>query len=318
MRLHPAIVALVLLLCAATGAFAQGRPAVMAGIEPNTGTVGDELTYSATITWPEGLTVLPPEPEGMLGECEVLDRQVGDLTLENGVNSLSLTLKLACYKTGDLRIPPLEVHFTDESGEKRMEPGPEIAVNIHRLLPEDARLPQDIKGQSTLPLDLMTPLAIAAGVLIGALMFYALLRMIRRRRKKERGVRIQAPEPYRFAIGRLESGTLDRFLDDGDIDGFYTELTDILREYLEGRFGVQALEMTSTEIAAAMRHAPLDGFKKTDLRKILERADFSKFAKLDPPMETCREDHEKGRAFVEKTRPAPAIEQAPSGPGGAK
>lgn len=309
MRNLAAVFAVCLWLALAPGVGAQGRPAVLAEVTPAEGTVGDALTYTATLTWPEGLQVLPPDPADRMGDCHVLDRQVGDLAIREGVQSLQVVLTIACYETGQLTLPAFEVRFTDPAGDSRVEKGPEVSVNIFRLLPEDAKEPRDIKGPEKLPPDLWTPLGIAAGVGFAVLLFYLLLVLLRRRRKKALEQKIQLPEPYAYAVERFASGRLETALDDGDLEGFYTELTDIVREYLEGRYGVQALEMSTTEILRALRKEPIDGFLLTDLRRLFEHADLSKFARIDPPPEAGREDLASGRDFVEKTRPQPLPEE---------
>ena len=300
-----AIAALFLALCFAP-AIAQPAPTIQATLDPTSGTVGDVFTYSATVTWPEGLSAIPPDPEGKLGDCEILQRQAGDLELVDGQNSLSMTIKLACYESGEHIIPPLEVRYTNADGAEEMVKGPEFSINILRTLPEDAQEIRDIKGQQTLPPDYITPLAIAAGALITMLAFYLLITRLRRRKKAIEALKIKAPEPYPYAIERFQSGKLEKRLEREDFDGFYSELTDILREYLDGRFEVEALEMSTSEISRALKEKDrIDGFLKTDLLGILRHADMAKFAGLFPDFSEAKSDIEKGRGFVEKTRPSP-------------
>lgn len=290
-------------------AFAQDRPAISATVTPTTATVGDVLTYTATITWPEGLSVLPPDPAETMESFQVLDKQVSDLALENGIYTLVTTMKIAGYKTGEQTFSPLVVRYTDQAGEQEQESGPEITVNILRIVPEDMDQIKGIKGQKNLPPDLVKPLLIAAGVFLALLVLYLILSRIRKRKRKALARVIEKPEPYSHAVGRLSAGVLDRYLENGQVDDFYVELTDILREYLEGRFEIFALEQTTTEIARSLKGAPIDGFLKTDLSKLLDRADMVKFAGLIPDIPDCSEDLNKGRNFVEKTRPAPPEQQ---------
>jgi hypothetical protein len=306
------IIAVFALLLTAATAFAQGSPAVMATVNPTEGTVGDVFTYTAEITWPQDLSVLPPDPKDALGPFSILSRQISDLVQENGINKLIVTLTLACYETGPQIIPALEVPYTDPSGEEVVELGPELKVNILRTLPEDAAEIRDIKGQREMPPDLLTPLLIALAALAVAAVIFILLARYRRRKKKEEIARIEKPEPFAHARSRLASGKLEQLLDKLEVEAFYEELTDILREYLEGRYEVYALELTTREIARAIKPLNFDGFLKTELLKVLERADYAKFARLNPDLPTCREDLENGRGFVEKTRPelGPQTEEA--------
>ena len=69
----------------------------------------------------------------------------------------------------------------------------------------------------------------------------------------------------------------------GEIKKYYTELTEILRQYLENRFRVYSLELTTAETLEALIKT---GFKKNgsynDLKTVLTGADLVKFAKYNP------------------------------------
>lgn len=64
----------------------------------------------------------------------------------------------------------------------------------------------------------------------------------------------------------------------GDQKEYYTRLTDTLRVYLEERFGIKAMEMTTGEIVDRLRQEE-DQSKINELRDLLETADLVKFAK---------------------------------------
>ena len=63
----------------------------------------------------------------------------------------------------------------------------------------------------------------------------------------------------------------------------YTELTDVLRAYIKGRFGFNAQEMTSSEIIDKLLEVN-DKEAIKDLRELFQTADLVKFAKHTPLM----------------------------------
>ena len=82
---------------------------------------------------------------------------------------------------------------------------------------------------------------------------------------------------------------------------YYSELTDILRQYLEDRFGISALEHTSEEILQqAGRHHEVRSFV-ADIRYVLELADMAKFAKSHPIADENIRAMQLVRSFVEQT-----------------
>ncbi len=116
--------------------------------------------------------------------------------------------------------------------------------------------------------------------------------------------------PYEEAVNALKALKTKQLWQNGDEDGYFTELTDILRRYISRRFGVAAPEMTSTQfLEEASRNEKLIPYKDS-LRELLSIADFVKFAK----MRSLPDENEKAFAismkFVETTKPTPEEEQA--------
>lgn len=65
--------------------------------------------------------------------------------------------------------------------------------------------------------------------------------------------------------------------------GYYTALTNALREYMNERFAFNATEMTTAEIVDELLKIK-DKESLQELKEILETADLVKFAKFNPPM----------------------------------
>jgi len=88
----------------------------------------------------------------------------------------------------------------------------------------------------------------------------------------------------------------------GKVKEYYPELTDIVRVYIEDRFAVMAIEMTTHEILDGLKKHLINDEAMQKLRGSLELADLVKFAKANPtPLEndTCL-NH--GIDFVNETK----------------
>lgn len=90
---------------------------------------------------------------------------------------------------------------------------------------------------------------------------------------------------------------------------YYSGLTDILRRYLAGRYGIGALEMTSDEIIDAVRPLDLPRKSAMELTALLREADLVKFAKATPEAARNEEAYQWAYYFVEETKP---VEEQPS------
>jgi len=86
-----------------------------------------------------------------------------------------------------------------------------------------------------------------------------------------------------------------------DAKGYYTRLTDILREYINERFGFNATEMTSYEI---LEHLEENRDKESlaQLRDLLSTSDMVKFAKFKPMLNENDRNLMSAMEFVNDTR----------------
>lgn len=119
--------------------------------------------------------------------------------------------------------------------------------------------------------------------------------------------------PYEKAIGELNRLRGEKLCENGHEKEFYTRLTDILRVYLNGRFGINAMEMTSTQIRHMLNSNAEAKLSKQNMERVLETADFVKFAKVRPLPDDNIRAFNSAMQFVEDTRPKPEPEEPSEG-----
>lgn len=86
-----------------------------------------------------------------------------------------------------------------------------------------------------------------------------------------------------------------------DAKGYYTQLTDILREYINERFGFNATEMTSYEILERLEESR-DKESLAELRDLLSTSDMVKFAKFKPMLNENDRNLVSAMEFVNDTK----------------
>lgn len=86
-----------------------------------------------------------------------------------------------------------------------------------------------------------------------------------------------------------------------DAKAYYTQLTDILREYINDRFGFNATEMTSYEILERLEESQ-DKESLSELRDILSTSDMVKFAKFKPMLNENDRNLVNALEFVNDTK----------------
>jgi hypothetical protein len=124
--------------------------------------------------------------------------------------------------------------------------------------------------------------------------------MLPRRRRRPR----QEPAPDSLALAQLKE--LDQAPVETAQQGvqFCSQLSDVLRAYLEKRFGVPATRRTTAEFSAALPQAgPQDGLPREMLGDILQCCDLAKFAGVVPQKQECQRLVGVAREFVARTGP---------------
>lgn len=109
--------------------------------------------------------------------------------------------------------------------------------------------------------------------------------------------------PHIVALEKLEEIKVQKIWQCGDIKVFYTQVTDVLRVYLEGRFGINAMELTSDEIMALVKKEPGLNEVRAALKDLLTLADLVKFAKMVPLENENEASLLIAFDVVEKTKP---------------
>ena len=95
----------------------------------------------------------------------------------------------------------------------------------------------------------------------------------------------QAPPlpPDTKALQALESLRQRQLWQQGKVKEYHTDLTDILRNYLEEAYHIQSTEMTSDQTLDALQESPANVADSVSLmRQVLQTADMVKFAKSEP------------------------------------
>jgi hypothetical protein len=116
--------------------------------------------------------------------------------------------------------------------------------------------------------------------------------------------KIEAPAlpPHIIAINNLKALREKKLWQQNDFKLFYSELTDILREYLEKRYQIKTHEKTTYEIIASLMPLDITDDNKAILKQILVLADLVKFAKEKPLPNENELSMENSMLFVIQTQ----------------
>ncbi len=105
---------------------------------------------------------------------------------------------------------------------------------------------------------------------------------------------------YDRAIAALETLRQKKLVEAGLFKEYFTELTDLLRDYISETRQIDAREMTSSEILEALQRIELPEKERLLLRSILQTADLAKFAKYKPMPGEDAEAIRQARIFLDE------------------
>jgi hypothetical protein len=213
------------------------------------------------------------------------------------------SFELMTIDTGVVFVPPLAFDYTikGDTVVKRAYANSLSFQVAGVAVPKDADI-KDIKPPMSAPWKwediwpfLLLAVAVAAGI-------YGY-----RRYRKKRGLEPEpeAPRiaPHVRALGELRALEERRLWQQGKVKEYYSEATEIVRRFFEGRWNIPALEMTSDEILVALRSIPeAQGLRET-LGTFFVRADLVKFAKSQPTPEDHQEELKAAYAIVRAMTP---------------
>lgn len=141
--------------------------------------------------------------------------------------------------------------------------------------------------------------------LLAILLIIWLIYYLRKRPKKEPVIQIaQQPglPPHQIALSKLKELRDKKLWQQDDVKQYHSEISDIIREYMEKRYGIKAHEKTTDEIFACLKYLDIAEENKNSLWQMLRLADLVKFAKEKPLPADNEQSMDNAINFVLKTQ----------------
>ena len=237
------------------------------------------LILEATHT-PREKVVFPQVPD-TFALMEVVQRSgIDTVNVSKALITRRQTFKLTSFDSGFHVIQPF--FFTIPQNADTISTRP-LLISVIGLDVDTTRAIKDLKGQIAVPYTWRDFLPWILG-LAGLIALYLMIRKYLRKRKTN--TIIEKPEPARpaheIALEALQELESKKLWQNGNHKAYHSGLSDIIRNFIEMRWHIHAMEMTTDEILSVRIISNLDQKTFDDLRSILELADQVKFAKLIP------------------------------------
>ncbi len=266
--------------------------------EPSRLTFELEIPAGSAIVWPAISDTISADIEILrFGRPDTISHNKSSLVIQQ-VHTIT------AWEAGLFPVPPMVFPFIEDGDTLVIESQP-VLLEVRGSDIDTGSAIKDIKGIVPMPVGLAELLPYILGLLVLAGLSWGLIRHFGQRKKpeKEHPVWVQPDIPaHMAALSGLEGLRSKKLWQGGKVKQHHSELSDILRQYLERRYLLNALEMTTSEILAALPGALQQEEAGESLREILELADLVKFAKFRPEPHASESSLNAAFAFVEQTK----------------
>ena len=271
--------------------------------------LGDQIRFTVTIDKPvSSLISIPVFRDTLIKNIEILNGPEVDTSfLKDGRIRIREKYLITSFDSGFYQMPPVYAEMRSETGIKRFYSDySRLEVIRVKTAPADkATKIYDIIKPYKAPLTIGEILPWVLLLLLVSAGIWLVIRYIRKRGMRRSGEeRIINPDPaHIIAFRELERLREEKLWQSGEIKKYYTRLTEIVRQYLENRFKVFSMELTTVETLAELTKT---GFKENEpyriLRTVLTGADLVKFAKYNPEPSENELNFEYAWEFVKFTK----------------
>lgn len=271
-------------------------------VDKDTITIGDRIRYDVSIEYKDGVELEPHIIGGNLGDFEIKDYHIQEPKKTKDDKWFSRTTYIiTTFTTGEFTIPPATMKYKDLSKSEQTVTSEEIKIKVESVerSPNDRDDIRPLKGPAEIrqgfPVRLLVVLLLLILAAVSAFIY------VRKKKHIESMPPLPPRPPEEIAMEELQALQDKKLIEKGMIKEYYTEISDIIRKYIEGRFRVFALDRTTWELYQEMREKKIKRQSVDKIKDFLEDCDLVKFAKYIPEEKEIEDAYNKAKEIIEIT-----------------
>ena len=288
--------------CSAQNIYANGS------IDRDSISAGQPFNYKIDIRMPKDYVIDWTTTKDTLNKSiEVIKRsEIVNTPISDGNMIFSQTLTLTSFDTGYVEIPPIGIKYSKSIDDTTKNScfTEYMYIYVEPVSIDTTMAYKPIKMPIKQGITFIEASAFAGGAIILAGLILLAIYLIKRSKNKDKIEEeeyipeIPAIVTARERLSQLKDANLWQ---SGKSKEYYTDLTDIAREYLEGQFNIDAIEMTSDEILEEVKKLQIDKLTYGKLENTLTTSDLVKFAKANPSPTENETAYSDIYSFVEES-----------------
>ncbi|MBN1351310.1 hypothetical protein JXJ21_17965 [candidate division KSB1 bacterium] len=294
----------------------QGSVSIETKAEPTTVKIGDLITFSVIISRGENVEIEPPgagftlvDSAGMQLPDDALN--IRDYKFHEPEKVDQKVIERVDYifspfLIGRFRIPPMTVRYRvlPDSAFKNLATEP-LEIVVESLNPSETGDIRDIKPPLEIERDIwetIVPFLVAlGGILVVVIIIFIVKRLSAGKSIFPKFDKPPRP-PHEVALEALDNLRQSGYLAEGNVKEYYIQLSDIIRRYIEGRYFIIALEMTTQQLIDNLNQDRVESEVVDTVQDLLTVCDMVKFAKFIPKSEATEIATSTAYDLVQKTK----------------
>jgi hypothetical protein len=304
---------LLLLVCLLPFSAVLAQVSVKAELDSTYIFIGSPINLNISVNQANGIRLLEPQVDTFdrIENLELLSSTNWDTIQTNPNLFIQKSLTITAWDSGYYQIPSLVFPY-EINGKLETKVSNSIPLEV-KMIEVDTNFIEPIKTivEEPLTFEDLLPWLISLGFLL--VVAAAILLYLNDKKRKAKLPEIVPKRPYyELILEQLDQLEAGKLWQQGQTKEYHSRLTHLLREYLEKRFRIQALEQTTREIQQQLQKKDLPEDRRSSLGELLQTADMVKFAKAEPPAAFHEDALRNVRGFIEETIPQPDLEQTES------
>lgn len=266
--------------------------------------IGDYIRFDMQIQSPATNQFTWPAMDSIAPGLEFISISGIDTTPQANEFLLHQQIVLSGYDSGNYIIKSIPLMYKKQ-GDTALYfvASDSIRLRINTIPVDTTRAFKPIKDNITVSVTDYTWLYILLGIIALSVIGFLIWRIYQKRKNKPSAPEKPTPVTlYAYTIAKLKSLEEKKLWQQDAFKQYHSELTDILREYLEHRYGMQAPELTSDEIIEQAVNAGIPSDLITALNYMFRIADLAKFAKSKPLPNENTQCMQNAYHFIEQTK----------------
>ncbi len=262
---------------------------VKANLDTSSILIGQQVDLKLSVSIASGKKIVwPLIGDSIAAGVEVVSKSKIDTVFSTDKKMLDLIqrVRITSFDSG-IHVLPFIPFYNSESRDSSsiIAQTESLMLNVQTIQVDTTRAFKDSKGPLGIPITFREMLPwILGGLGVIAIISFIVYYFIRKKKDKPLLMFSAKPElpPHVAALEDLEKLRMAKLWQSGRVKEYHTALTDIIRIYIERKYQIMAMEMTSDEILSSLKYNKVPNEARSALSDIFVLSDLVKFAKANP------------------------------------